>query len=150
VSIVHEVLCYLLTKGSVLEVAPPKVGDDKPAWIRAEITLDVSRLSESVRREWESLRTDDVVFLMAVKAVDEAMPLANGNSSIQSSEMLGLRHLRAAEIVQVLDENGKPLRNTQNEHAGSRGQFSRNHMRRLHVKLDSSMYRVGTPPGRPN
>jgi intron-binding protein aquarius len=140
-------LYYLLTNGSILEVAPPSVGDDKPAWIRAEITLDISRLSESIRREWESLRTDDVVFLVAVKAIDETKLLLNGNSSMLSSEMLGLRHLRAAEIVQVLDESGKPLRNIQNEQTDSRGQPSRSRVRRLHVKLDSSMYKVGFPPG---
>jgi intron-binding protein aquarius len=141
--------CYILTKESILEVAPPKVGDDKPAWVRAEITLDVSRLSEGIRREWESLRTDDVVFLMAVKAVDETKLLANGNSSMLSSEMLGLRHLRAAEVVQVLDENGKPFRNLQNEQLNSRGQSNRSRIRRLHVKLDSFMYKVSFSLGSP-
>ncbi|KAH0565657.1 hypothetical protein GP486_000947 [Trichoglossum hirsutum] len=129
-------MALLIPKPAILEVAPPKVGDDKPAWVRAEITLDISRLSEGVRREWESLRTDDVVFLMAVKAIDD---LKNGSSSLPSSEMLGLRHLRAAEIVQVLDESGKPLRNLQNEQAS---QSKRSRMRRLHVKLDSSMYKL--------
>ncbi|KAH0542174.1 hypothetical protein FGG08_003395 [Glutinoglossum americanum] len=126
---------------SILEVAPPKVGDDNPAWVRAEIVLDVSRLSESVRREWESLRTDDVVFLIAVKAVEEAKLLAGGNPSTLSNKTRSLTHLRTAEIVQVLDESGKPMRNPQIGQFSSRGQPDRSRVRRLHVKLDSSMYK---------
>jgi intron-binding protein aquarius len=129
---------------SILEVAPPRVGDDRPAWVRAEISLDVGRLSENVRREWESLRTDDVVFLMAVKAVDETQLQANGNS-VLSTERLGLKYLRAAEVVQVLDESGKSLRTPQTEQPYNRGHPSRGRIRRLHVKLDSYMYKVSLP-----
>ncbi|KAI9786178.1 MAG: hypothetical protein M1839_007588 [Geoglossum umbratile] len=135
-------MALLIPKPAVLEVAPPRVGDDRPAWVRAEITLDVSRLSENIRREWGSLRTDDVVFLMAVKAVDEAQPLANGHSPMLSTEKIGLRHLRAAEIVQVLDESGKPLGAPQSEQPNSGGHTSRSRIRRLHVKLDSYTYKM--------
>jgi len=55
-----------------MEVVPPLVGDDKPSVVRAEITLDVSRLADNIRREWESLRPDDVIFLLAIQAPDDS------------------------------------------------------------------------------
>jgi intron-binding protein aquarius len=79
---------------------------------------------------------------MAVKAVDETQLLANGHSSMLSTEKLGLRHLRTAEVVQVLDDSGKSLRTPLIEQPNNRGHPSRSRIRRLHVKLDSHMYKV--------
>ncbi|KAI9715179.1 MAG: hypothetical protein M1812_006158 [Candelaria pacifica] len=128
-----------ITAPALLEVAPPKVGDDRPALVRAEITLDVSRLNDNTRRDWDSLRPDDVIFLLAVQAVDEAPLLSNGHSIPEGAASLGLKSLRAAEIVQVLDESGRPIREVQGTQSNSH--FQRSRVRRLIVKLDALTYK---------
>lgn len=122
-----------------MEVAPPKVGEGIPAFVRAEIMLDVSRLNDTVRRDLDSLRRDDVVFLMAVQGVDESSLLRNGHGFIGAARELGLSHLRSAMVVQVLDENGRSLREPANAQAN--GNSHRPRLRRLVVHLDAPMYK---------
>ncbi|KAL8738831.1 MAG: hypothetical protein Q9181_000435 [Wetmoreana brouardii] len=129
-----------VSKPAVIEVAPPKVGQDKPAFVRAEIGLDVSRLADSVRREWESLRQDDVVYLLAVNPTDSPRNLTNGHAVHADSRDFGFRLLRAAEVEQVLDEDGRVLRDTVDGEVN--GYKRRPRLRRLLVKLDSTTYRV--------
>ncbi|KAI9700821.1 MAG: hypothetical protein M1836_002190 [Candelina mexicana] len=128
-----------ISKPAILEVAPPKVGDDKPSFVRAEITLDVSRLNDSIRRDWESLRPDDVVFLLAVQAVDEAPQHSNGHSMPYGPAPLGLNSLRTAEIAQILDESGRSIRDVQNHQI--KGHSRRPRVWRLVVKLDALAYK---------
>jgi intron-binding protein aquarius len=124
-----------LTLTRILEIVPPLVGDDKPSAVRAEIALDVSRLSDNVRREWESLRPDDVVFLLAVQASDDSPMITNGATAPSDAQKLGINYLRAAEVIQVLDDKGRSIRDQvmQNGHAPK--------IRRIQVKIDAAVYR---------
>ncbi|PWY64762.1 DEAD helicase superfamily protein [Aspergillus heteromorphus CBS 117.55] len=120
-----------ITKPAIIEVAPPTVGSAKPAFVRAEIAIEVGRLAEHIRVEWESLRPEDVVFLLAVQS-DGAGP--------RDPESPSLKHLRTAEIVQVLDENGRPLRESVS--GQSNGHRSRPRVRKLLVNLDPAAFKA--------
>lgn len=124
-----------ITKPAIVEVAPAKVGSANPAFVRAEIAIEVGRLADHIRREWESLRPDDVVFLLAVQPSS-----ANKFGQRDTSESPSLTHLRTAEIVQVLDENGRPLREPVSSQAN--GHRSRPRVRRLLVNLDAAAFKA--------
>lgn len=129
-------------------MVPPLVGDDKPSAVRAEIALDVNRLAENVRREWESLRPDDVVFLLAVQSANDSRMVTNGGSTPSDAQKLGLKYVRAAEITQVLDDKGRSLRGEDGQNSHSRPR-----VRRLQVKLDAVAYREdmeGVSSGKPD
>ncbi|KAL8790778.1 MAG: hypothetical protein Q9213_000402 [Squamulea squamosa] len=127
-----------ISKPAILEAAPPKVGRDKPAFVRAEIGLDVSRLAESARREWESLRPDDVVYVLAVVPIESSRDLTNGHAMHASSRDFGLRALRAAEVEQVLDDNGRMIREI--PETETNGYVRRPRLRRLIVKFDTTAW----------
>ena len=138
-----------IMKPAVVDVAPSKVGEEQPAYVRAEIVLDVSRLQLPVRREWEQLRPDDVVFLIAAEGSDD-IPMQNGNhEELNTGEQLGLHRLRCARVVQIQDENGRPLR----EQARGDGFAPRPRQRRLIVNIDAKQYKSDmdhTAEGRPD
>lgn len=138
-----------IMKPAIVDVAPSKVGDEHPAYVKAEIILDVSRLQYPVRREWDQLRPDDVVFLLAVEGKDDA-PMKNGDHSEENTgEQLGLHKLRCATVVQVLDDNGRPIREQHN----TDGFGPRIRQRRLLVNIDAKQYKLDmdhTAEGRPN
>ncbi|KKY38854.1 putative dead helicases superfamily protein [Diaporthe ampelina] len=123
-----------ISKPSVLEVLPAPVGDDKPAIVRAEIVIDVRRLADNVRREWEALRPDDVVFLLAVEAPKSK------KSALEAieTEKLGLRSVRCGEIIQILDDKGRAIRDTSAYFDG----HSRSPVRKIQLKLDAKMYKT--------
>lgn len=120
-----------IAKPAIIEVAPPKVGSDKPAFVRAEITIEVGRLADHIRTEWDSLRPDDVVFLLAVQPGN---PGKFGLKDSNAAQTPGIIHLRSADVVQVLDEAGRPLRDPSSSQAN--GYRSRPRVRRLLVNLD--------------
>ncbi|KAI3533420.1 intron-binding protein aquarius [Colletotrichum filicis] len=118
------------TKPSILEVVPALVGDDKPSLVRAEISIDVRRLNDGIKREWDSLRPDDVVFLLAIQA-PASHSATNGDSAHSETEKLGIISIRSAEIIQITDDKGKVVRD------GSGHYDSR---RRFQLRLDPRTY----------
>ncbi|KAI5778893.1 P-loop containing nucleoside triphosphate hydrolase protein [Geopyxis carbonaria] len=131
-------MALIINRPSIMEVLPPKVGEEKPATVRAEVSLDLSRLSKDVREGWENLRSDDVVFLLAIKGVDDSdrMITNGGADRLNMAERYGIKSLRAADVVQILDSQGRPLRVSDQQVRRSDGQV------RLHLHLDTDMYKL--------
>lgn len=125
---------------SILEAAPAKVGYDQPAYVRAEIMLNVSRLAGPVQRDWDSLRPDDVVYLLAVKSSESSSSLTNGHLEQKGPQDSGLLVLRTAEVVQLLDEGGRPIREPVFDQVNGNG--ARPRIRRLIVHLDSTAFKA--------
>ncbi|KAI0597645.1 P-loop containing nucleoside triphosphate hydrolase protein [Biscogniauxia sp. FL1348] len=126
-----------ISRPSILEVVPALVGDDKPSTVRAEISLDFRRLTEHVRREWDSLRPDDVVFLVAVDASAPNHITNDGGNAISEAQKLGLLAVRTAEIIQIMDDKGKSIRDPS---AYFNGQ-NRSQTRRFQLRLDAKVYK---------
>ncbi|KAF1812741.1 intron-binding protein aquarius [Eremomyces bilateralis CBS 781.70] len=134
-----------ISKPAITDVAPAKVGEVLPSQVRAEIILDVARLPYPVRRDWESLKPDDVVFLAAINPATKEL-MTDGNDFAKPNDKIGLAHLRSAQIIQVQDENGKPLREQQQNQTNGEGR--RRKQLRLIVNLDPAAYHDDTDPSK--
>ncbi|KAM0436183.1 hypothetical protein ACHAPT_003075 [Fusarium lateritium] len=119
-----------ISKPAILEVVPPLVGSDHPSVVRAEVSFDVRRLGDGVRREWGSLRQDDVVFLLAIDP-PPAKSVSNGGEALTESERLGVITVRAAEVHQITDDKGRQVRD---------GAGNLDNKRRIQLKLDPQTY----------
>ncbi|PTB48887.1 hypothetical protein M431DRAFT_10562 [Trichoderma harzianum CBS 226.95] len=122
-----------IAKPTILEVVPALVGDDKPSLVKAEVSFDARRLGDGVRREWDTLRPGDVVFLLAIHPSPSAgQAAANGSKPAQSEvEKAGVLTVRAAEVVHITDDRGR--------HAREGGERL-DQRRRIQLKLDSATY----------
>ncbi|KPI39753.1 Intron-binding protein aquarius [Cyphellophora attinorum] len=128
-----------IEKPAIVEISPPKVGSNHPGLVRSEVIIDVSRLTESMRAEWDSLRTHDTVFLMAVRPAAES----NGvKDSKKEKNALGIELLRTAELVQILDDDNKPIRETANGYA------SRSRRRHLLLDIDPVAFQADRDAGK--
>lgn len=119
-----------ITKPSILEVVPALVGSEQPSMVRAEVTVDVRRLGDGVRRDWDSLRTDDVVFLLHIEP-PTTKSVSNGGDPLTEAETLGVVTVRAAEVLSITDDKGRHVREGAN-HLDSK--------RRIQLKLDPQTY----------
>ena len=113
---------------------------DQPSFVRAEIILDTQRLAENVRREWESLRPDDTVYLLAVQPSEDHRMLTNGHSHGVTAHDSGILHLRTAEVVQLLDDSGRSMRDALRVQLN--GYASRQRLRRIIVDIDAAQYKL--------
>ncbi len=134
---------------SILEVVPPVVGDDKPSAVKAEIVIDLRHVSENVRREWDSLRADDTVFLLAVDASKHKNSTNGAAAALTDAQKAGLTVVRTAEVMQILDDRGRMGKDSMG-HPESHG---RNWSRKLHLRLDARTYKQDmerVSAGKPN
>ncbi|KAL1311234.1 hypothetical protein AAFC00_001424 [Neodothiora populina] len=139
-----------ISKPAIVDEALPRVGEQHPAKVDAEIILDVNRLTPNIRREWETLRPHDIVYLVAVEANDTT-PTSNGHSEPTSSSRQGVKHIRCAEVIQVLDDNGKMLREQKQDR--SNAYERRVSQRRLLLRLDPIAFQADkerTRAGKPD
>ena len=128
-----------IDKPSIIDVAPPKVGEIVPGHVRAEVVLDLGRLGDKVRSEWDGLKPKDTVFLLAVKPFDSDSQLStNGSAASDRPENHGIQVLRTAEVVQMQDEKGKPLR----DQDMTNGSVNRGRTRRLLLDLDPAAFQA--------
>ncbi len=81
-----------------------------------------------------------MVYLLAVQSAEYSNGSLNDDMAQDSMHGNGLRILRAAEVVQVLDENGRMIREMPNNQANGYG--SRPRLRRLIVRLDAVAYKA--------
>lgn len=125
-----------IEKPAIIDVLPPLVGETTPSHVRAEVVLDVSRLGDRVRSEWDSLKPKDTVFLLAVRAPQE--PANTNGDTTDRSENHGIQHIRTAEVVQIQDEKGKALREDSHNHDN----VHRGRSRRLLLDLDSRTFQL--------
>ncbi|KAF3274064.1 hypothetical protein TWF970_008263 [Orbilia oligospora] len=110
---------------AILEEAPSRVGENLAAHVRAEVLLDLGALSEDTKREWETLRPDDVVFLLSIRAGGD---YGHGLSvRTPTGDNAGVYLLRCAEVIQVLGDN-------------KLGSFPTTEKRKLHIRLDRAAY----------
>lgn len=98
----------------------------------------MSKLADNVRKDWDSLRQGDVIFLLTVDAIKGSRKLTNGHAKQNDEEASGLLALRTAEVVQLLEENGRSIREPQSDEMN--GYRSRPRIRRLLVNLDPSAF----------
>jgi intron-binding protein aquarius len=125
-----------IAKPAVVDTVPARVGESVPAEVKAEVILDVSRLQPGLRKEWEQLRPGDIVYLVAVEpnTSSDAKPV-NGHGHKPSAQNSGIKAVRCAEVMSVLDGAGKPLRYGNTEE-------NRPRQRRLLVRLDTAAYKA--------
>ncbi|MCJ1401489.1 hypothetical protein MMC11_004703 [Xylographa trunciseda] len=129
-----------ISKPAIMEAAPPKVGSDEPAYVRAEIILDTNRLTEHVRKEWDNLQNGEVVYLLEVTPQDDNFTNLNGHTPRDAARLSGLTRLRTATVMQVLDENGRAIRDR--SIAQTNGHSYRPGPRKLIVSLDPLAYKA--------
>ncbi|EGX89160.1 DEAD helicases superfamily protein, putative [Cordyceps militaris CM01] len=117
-----------ISKPAILEVVPALIGDSKPSMVKAEVSFDVRRLGDHVRKEWDSLRSGDVVFLLSVEPPAENS-ISDG-ASLSELEQIGVVSVRAAEVIYSADEKARHGKDSRN----------RDGKRRIELKLDSQTY----------
>lgn len=130
----YSKMSIIVPKVSIMEISQPKVGEAWPSQVRAEVYLDLESLPMHARREWATVRQDDVLFLLCVKLSDNT----NGDGKTDYAKQLGVRFIRTAEVAQVLDEEGRPLRAVQDE---LDGRYLVPRRRTLRLRLDARQWK---------
>jgi len=125
-----------LTEFAVVEVAKPNLGETRPAHVLGEATYSLDGVRDfGLRKDWENFREHDIVFLLTITAkfkVGEHPPHKEG----RSADDFCLTHIRGAEVVGMLDEDGKIINRLNPDAKG----HARGNVRRVRLHLDPAQY----------
>uniref|UniRef100_A0A671SA36 RNA helicase aquarius n=1 Tax=Sinocyclocheilus anshuiensis TaxID=1608454 RepID=A0A671SA36_9TELE len=91
---------------SIVEVAKPNIGENWPARVRADVTINLN-IRNNIKNEWEGLRKHDVCFLITVRPnllfgtrFDRRQPFV---------DQAGLVYVRGCEVQGMLDDKGRVI-----------------------------------------
>ncbi|KAJ3073543.1 hypothetical protein HDU98_001283 [Podochytrium sp. JEL0797] len=135
----------------VTEVGTPTLGSLTPSSVVGELSFSIGRYTDTIRREWESLKRHDVLFLVTLE-MDAEMPswattngsgdakkkLAGKNSHLPFRKQFGVKHVRGCMVVDVLDHKGNA--------AEAKQATGRASTRTLRVSLDANQYTLDMAP----
>lgn len=111
----------------VKHVAKKVIGEAYPEKVVAEIRYQLPQRGDTIRGEWDALKKHDIIFMVSVKAKMPAdAPAQNtkpsrsakktsstGNSAANARESFpeeyGIVSVRGAEVLEILDENGRTI-----------------------------------------
>ena len=95
-------------------VQPAKIGKKYPSKVLAEIKYSVANMQSYLKKEWESLKKHDVVFLVSFKKEhgDQQMDVEGEVAKPEKFiEQYGVQYVRGCEIIGHLDEKRKEFNN---------------------------------------
>ncbi|KAJ2661504.1 hypothetical protein IWW48_002371 [Coemansia sp. RSA 1200] len=120
---------------SIVDVQRPRLGEQAPSRVRADISIDLSTFTESIRREWlTDVRPRDVLILLAVRAA----PASNGRSTATDDDVLcWIQGARGCEVECRLDSKGKPI---DEQHQQQQQQSHDSRMLNIRVSMDTHQY----------
>ncbi|KPP67951.1 Intron-binding protein aquarius-like [Scleropages formosus] len=91
---------------SIVEVAKPNIGENWPARVRADVTINLN-VRDQIKSEWEGLRKHDVCFLITVRPT---LPYGTRFDRRQPFlEQMGLVYVRGCEVQGMLDDKGRVI-----------------------------------------
>ncbi|KAJ3613227.1 hypothetical protein NHX12_019477, partial [Muraenolepis orangiensis] len=99
-------MAQTITAFSIVEVAKPNIGENWPARVRADVTINLN-VRDHIKHEWEGLRKHDVCFLVTVRP---NMPYGTRFDRRQPFlEQTGLVYVRGCEVQGMLDDKGRVI-----------------------------------------
>ncbi|KAJ3018195.1 UNVERIFIED_CONTAM: hypothetical protein HDU68_011284 [Siphonaria sp. JEL0065] len=132
----------------ISEVGTPALGETKPSFVMGEVSFVIGKYSDSIRREWESLKRHDVLFLITIE-MDSELPSWSTDKSAKSNKnkkdlpfkkQFGIKHIRGCVVVDELDADGKLANEADGEEDRVHGKGGRSYKRTLRVSLDTNQY----------
>ena len=132
-----------LASFQIKDIGRPKLGEIKPGYVKAELTINLGSLRNEARQEWENLRRHDVIFLVAL---DPKKNIGDKFSfDADFIDEFGVKFVRGAEIEGLLNEEGKLYE----EGLDQRPIFSDNN-RTFRCFLDTAQYQLDCDDGNEN
>ncbi|KAJ3152646.1 hypothetical protein HDU89_001339 [Geranomyces variabilis] len=141
----------LIESFQIVDVGPPKLGESRPGFVKADVSINISKFTDSICREWESIRPHDVLFLLTIKMEDQSQAHHELPASEDSSEgsvfrrRFGLKSVRGCEVTHVLGDDGRPVEDLASAKFPTEGQGRpriTGFRRSFRVGLDPNQYQL--------
>jgi intron-binding protein aquarius len=131
----------------ILKVSPPRLGENIPAQVIAQIVLDLKHCGGQIRNEWDEVSEHDNLFLVGVDAMlmqdgptvsTEEDQVKGNQGSANFQKQYGIVAVRGCMVIEVRDEKGNILSDPNYKHQHSKDGPS--YKRYIKVQMDPAQY----------
>ncbi|KAI9248637.1 hypothetical protein BY458DRAFT_445736 [Sporodiniella umbellata] len=133
-------MATLIDSFNIVDIADAKLGDDKPAHVRADVTFNIGTYARNMRNEWDSLRKQDTLFLVTIEATEDSLNMMGDNESFR--EHYGVKSIRGCEIVDFIGADGRSIDEISRPAPEDRKDKLKGSERTVRVELDSNQYKL--------
>ncbi|GMH36875.1 hypothetical protein BSKO_04748 [Bryopsis sp. KO-2023] len=133
-----------ITAYKISQVQKPRIGEDKPASVLAEVTFDTTGLRGEIRSQWDDLKQHDVVFLLTVRPPEEeaAASMYSDGQEPDPRQKYGLAYVRGCEVIEVKDAEGKLMNDFTGRVKPDEWKPPKGFVRTLVVAMDAAQYQI--------
>ncbi|CAG8455667.1 2479_t:CDS:10 [Acaulospora colombiana] len=124
----------------IVEISKPNLGENKPSQVKADVTYDLGRYTDSIRNEWDSLRQHDVLFLLTIQAHDSTADKYKDDMPFRPH--FGLKYVRGVEVSDIIGDDGKPIDEIGKPRVDDRRPKISGNTRTLRVLLDTNQFKM--------
>ncbi|KAG2227972.1 hypothetical protein INT45_011996, partial [Circinella minor] len=125
---------------NVIDVAQANLGENHPAHVTADISYNVGKYTHSIRREWDSLRKHDIVFLLTIEANEKTVEKYTDNKDFKTH--YGIKYVRGCEVIDMIGSDGRPIDDMRRPTVEERATRWSGSQRTLRVALDPNQYKM--------
>jgi len=117
---------------SVTSVGEPRLGEQRPSQVLAEVVMNLRSCKGHQRQEWEDIKQHDVIFLVTVRA--SVFPGEDYDVSKPVRDQIGVQYVRGATVQQVFDEESNLIKEMDKSAPRS------GNVRKYKIILDAAQY----------
>ncbi|KAG1463391.1 hypothetical protein G6F46_003377 [Rhizopus delemar] len=132
-------MATLIQSFNVVDIADAKLGEDKPAYVKADVTISLSAYARNMRNEWDALRKHDTLFLVSIEATEDSLNMMSSGESFR--EHYGIKYIRGCEIVDFIGADGRSIDEVSRPNPEDRKDKIKGSERTIRVQLDTNQYK---------
>ncbi|KAG1474953.1 hypothetical protein G6F56_000019 [Rhizopus delemar] len=133
-------MATLIDSFNIVDIADAKLGDDKPAYVRADVSFNLGTYARNMRNEWDSLRKHDTLFLVTIEATEDSLNMMTDGESFR--EHYGIKCIRGCEIVDFIGADGRSVDEISRPTPEDRKDKYKGSERTIRVELDTNQYKL--------
>eukprot|EP00397_Hematodinium_sp_SG-2012_P003433 GEMP01003441.1.p1 GENE.GEMP01003441.1~~GEMP01003441.1.p1 ORF type:complete len:1407 (+),score=338.32 GEMP01003441.1:43-4263(+) len=135
----HARMALPVTGFGVVNVKKPFVGEVIPSEVRGEVSFSLNGIGPVARAEWDAMREHDIIFLVSLQPPET--PFRGNLEELEIEhwrEAFGIKYVRGAEVLELVDEDGNILSETNPRDKKT----PVGDQRTLRVSLDAAQYQL--------
>ncbi|KAG1247854.1 hypothetical protein G6F68_014030 [Rhizopus microsporus] len=133
-------MATLIQSFNVVDIADAKLGEDKPAYVKADVTISLNAYARNMRNEWDALRKHDTLFLVSIEATEDSLNMMSSGESFR--EHYGIKYIRGCEIVDFIGADGRSIDEISRPNPEDRKDKIKGSERTIRVQLDTNQYKI--------
>jgi intron-binding protein aquarius len=122
----------------VIKVAKPNLGDTMPAQVLADFSMNLGKMADKIRFEWQDLKQHDIIFFLTLRPILRTNDRPDPKQPLPFNQQYGVAYVRGAEVFGMLNAEGNVVKEGETDP----DKVPRGDRRTWRVWMDAAQYQI--------